>query len=142
MSVFVRDLEASRRFYRDVLGLAETGTGKNGRIVFFSAGAHHHDVSCELARAEGPGPQPKGVPGLYHVAFDVGAAEPELEAARRWVEAHGLAPFGETPTSFCVRDPDGHQIELYVDREVSTRTRQMQASPAARAATANPNAGT
>src|SRR5688500_20267808 len=63
VSLFVRDLDATRRFYSGVLGLTETGTGKNGRIVFFSAGRHHHDVSCELARADGPGPQPKGVPG-------------------------------------------------------------------------------
>jgi len=114
VSLYVRDLEATRRFYRDVLGLAETGTGKNGRIVFFSAGVHHHDVSCELARADGPGPQPKRVPGLYHIAFDVGTTLEDLVRARRDVEAHGLTPFGETQRSFSVRDPDGHQIELYV----------------------------
>ena len=114
VSLFVRDLEAARRFYRDLLGLRETGTGKNGRIVFFSAGVHHHDISCELARAEGPGPQPKGVPGLYHIALDVGASLGDLAAARQWVEAHGLTPFGETPNAFCVRDADGHEIELYV----------------------------
>jgi catechol 2,3-dioxygenase len=117
VSLFVRDLAAARRFYRDVLGLAETGTAKDGRIVFFSAGRHHHDVSCELARAAGPGPQPKGVPGLYHLAFDVGTSLEHLAAARRWVEAHGLEPFGETPASFSVRDPDGHEVELYVARD-------------------------
>jgi len=115
VSLFVRDLEATRRFYRDVLGLTESGTGKDGRIVFFSAGVHHHDLSCELARAEGPGPQPKGVPGLYHIAFDVGASEDDLTRARRHVEAHGLTPFGEYARGFCVRDPDGHEIELYID---------------------------
>ena len=114
VSFFVRDLDASRRFYAGVLGLTETGTGKNGRIVFFSAGRHHHDVSCEVMRDEGPGPQPHGVPGLYHVAFDVGASLEALTQARIGVEAHGLAPFGETPSSFCVRDPDSHMIELYV----------------------------
>ena len=114
MSFFVRDLDATRRFYRDILGLTETGTGKNGRIVFFSAGVHHHDVSCEIARAEGAGPQPHGAPGLYHVAFDVGMSLDDLATARRWVESHGLQPFGETDSSFCVRDPDGHMIELYV----------------------------
>jgi catechol 2,3-dioxygenase len=147
VSLFVRDLAATRRFYGELLGLAETGTGKDGRIVFFSAGRHHHDLSCELARAAGPGPQPKGVPGLYHIAFDVGASLDDLAAARARIEAHGLAPFGETPTSFSVRDPDGHQIELYVDPQLpdggraSARTRQMAASPAASAATASPNAG-
>ncbi len=121
VSLYVRDLEATRRFYRDLLGLAETGTGKGGRIVFFSAGRHHHDVSCELARAEGPGPQPRGVPGLYHIAFAVGDSLDDLAAARRWVEAHGLAPFGETDTSLSVRDPDGHQIELYVELRAALR---------------------
>jgi catechol 2,3-dioxygenase len=115
VSLFVRDLTATRAFYRDLLGLKETGTGKDGRIVFFSAGRHHHDISCELARAEGPGPQPKGVPGLYHIAFEVGDTREALAAARRWVQAHGLAPFGEGESYFCVRDPDGHEIELYVD---------------------------
>lgn len=115
VSLFVRDLDATRRFYRDVLGLAETGTGKGGRIVFFSAGVHHHDLSCELARADGPGPQPKGVPGLYHIAFDVGASLEDLAVARRHLEGHGLRPFGEYARGFCVHDPDGHEIELYVD---------------------------
>jgi catechol 2,3-dioxygenase len=123
VALFVRDLDATRRFYRDILGLAETGTGKNGRIVFFAitdghgpsgtkVGKHHHDVSCELARADGPGPQPKGVPGLYHIAFEVD----DLAAARQWVEQHGFTPFGEYAKGFCVRDPDGHEIELYTDR--------------------------
>jgi catechol 2,3-dioxygenase len=144
VSLFVRDLDASRRFYRDVLGLTETGTAKGGRIVFFSAGRHHHDVSCEVARLEGPA-APKGTPGLYHIAFDVGASLEQLAGARRWAETHGLAPFGETPTSFCVRDPDGHEIELYVEgpepRERGGRTRQMATSPAPSATTAKPNAG-
>lgn len=140
VSLFVRDLEATRRFYHDVLGLAEVGTAKGGRIVFFSAGRHHHDVSCELARAEGPGPQPKGVPGLYHVAFEVGTSVEELAAARRWVETHGLSPFGEMDSCFSIRDPDGHEIELYVDLRGSGRTRQTAATPTASASTAKPNA--
>ena len=141
VSLFVRDLDASRRFYRDLLGLTETGTGKQGRIVFFSAGVHHHDLSCELARADGPGPQPKGVPGLYHIAFDVGATPTALRAARRRVEAQGLAPFGESETSFCVRDPDGNEIELYVELAAPARTRQIATTPATSATTAKPKAG-
>src|SRR2546430_14726091 len=83
VSLFVRDLEATRRFYRDPLGLRETGTGKAGRIAFFSAAPHHHAVSCELARADDPGPQPTGVPGLYHIPSHVGAPLDHLPQARR-----------------------------------------------------------
>lgn len=137
VSLFVRDLEATRRFYRDLLGLTETGSGKDGRIVFFSAGARHHDLSCELARAAGPGPQPKGVPGLYHVAFEVGETADDLAAARRDVEARGLTPFGEYANGFCVRDPDGHEVELYVE---PPRTRPRSSIPASGATTTQPNA--
>ncbi len=115
VSLFVRDLEASVGFYRDRLGLRETGRGKGGRIVFLSAGAHHHDVSLELARAEAP-PTPTGAPGLYHVAFCIGATREALAAARLEAEQAGLAPFGETDGAtpcFCVKDPDGHTVELY-----------------------------
>jgi catechol 2,3-dioxygenase len=117
VSLFVRDLDASLRFYRDLLGLAETARGKGGRIAFLSAGVHHHDISLEAARAEGGGAA-KGAPGLYHIAFCVGTTREELATARREAEGRGLTPFGEmqgaTPC-FCVRDPDGHEIELYVD---------------------------
>jgi catechol 2,3-dioxygenase len=115
VSLFVRDLESSIAFYRDVLGLRETGRGKDGRIVFLSAGAHHHDVSLEVARVEAK-PLPAGAPGLYHVAFCVGNTREALQAARGEAEQAGLQPFGEaggaTPC-FCVKDPDGHTVELY-----------------------------
>lgn len=117
VSLLVRDLDSSVGFYRDFLGLRETGRGKGGRIVFLSAGHHHHDVSLEVARVDTP-PLPAEAPGLYHVAFCVGATREALEAARREAEEAGLVPFGEargaTPC-FCVRDPDGHTVELYVD---------------------------
>ncbi len=118
VSLFVRDLEASIRFYRDILGLNDVGRGKNGRIAFFSTGRHHHDLSIEVARAEGP-ERPRGAPGLYHIAFQVGTTREALAEARRWVESHGLTPFGgmnaSESASFSIRDPDGNEIELYVD---------------------------
>lgn len=117
VSLFVRDLEASVRFYRDLLGLRETGRGKGGRIAFLSAGVHHHDLSLEVARVRAEAPV-KGTPGLYHIAFCIGRSRSLLEDARREAERDGLAPFGEidgvTPC-FCVHDPDGNEIELYVD---------------------------
>ena len=45
----------------------------------------------------------------------VGASLADLAQARLAVESAGLAPYGESATSFCVRDPDWHEIELYVE---------------------------
>ena len=61
-------------------------------------------------------PLPAGAPGLYHVAFCVGSTREDLQAARREAEQAGLQPFGETGGAtpcFCVKDPDGHTVELY-----------------------------
>ncbi|MBI2525881.1 MAG: VOC family protein [Candidatus Rokubacteria bacterium] len=117
VALFVRDLEAALHFYRDLLGLRETGRGKGGRIAFLSAGARPHDIALEVARGAGA-PLPRGAPGLYHIAFRVGRSPDDLAAARREVERQGLVPFGEmagAAPSFCVKDPDGNDIELYVD---------------------------
>ena len=117
VGLYVRDLEVSVRFYRDVLGLKETGRDKGGRIAFLSAGVHHHDLALEAARMEGSLP-PEGAPGLYHIAFRIGSSREELAAARRATETRGFAPFGDAVgdrSSFCVKDPDGHTIELYVE---------------------------
>jgi catechol 2,3-dioxygenase-like lactoylglutathione lyase family enzyme len=120
VSLFVRDLDLARRFYRDVLGLTETGTGQDGRTVYFSAGRHPDDVACELAGVPGPGLQPRGVPGLRHIGFEVGTTLEDLAAARRWVESRGLLAFGESDRGFRVRDPDGHEVELYVELTTSS----------------------
>lgn len=118
VSLFVGNLDASIHFYRDILGLTDAGSSKGGRIAFFTTGAHHHDLSIEVARSEAA-PQPKGAPGLYHIAFQVGTTRDALAAARRWIESHGLEPFGEMDAaesaSFSIRDPDSNEIELYVD---------------------------
>jgi len=45
------------------------------------------------------------VPGLYHVAFEVGETSDDLAAARRDAVAHGLKPFGETVNSFSISIP-------------------------------------
>ncbi len=118
VTLFVRDVEAAARFYRDVLGLIDRGRGKNGRIAFFSAGRHHHDLACQAVGPDAPAPTP-GAPGLYHVAFKIGTTLDALEAARRALQAHGLPVFGDWQSgpshSISTRDPDGHEIELYVD---------------------------
>ncbi|MGH7320052.1 MAG: VOC family protein [Candidatus Rokuibacteriota bacterium] len=118
VTLFVRDVEASARFYRDVLGLVDRGRAKGGRLAFFSAGVHHHDLACQAVEPDAPAPTP-GAPGLYHIAFKVGTTLEELETARRILVARGLPVFGDWVSgrnhSISTRDPDGHEIELYAE---------------------------
>lgn len=126
VTLFVRDVEASARFYRDVLGLKDNGRAKGGRLAFFSAGTHHHDLACQAAGPDAPTPTP-GAPGLYHIAFEIGSTREELEAARATLQAHGLPVFGDwaggSGHSISTRDPDGHEIELYIQQGGVTGTR-------------------
>jgi len=113
VALFVRDLDATRRFYRDILGSRRPGPARRAHRLLLRRRSSPRSVVRAGAR-RGVGAATQGVPGLYHIAFDVGAALDDLAVARRWAETHGLEPFGETPTSFSVRDPDGHEVELYV----------------------------
>src|SRR3954470_19003790 len=87
--LYVRDLERSRRFYRDVLGWHEVGTmGQFGAA--FSSGRTHHEL---LLLAVGPDATP--IPenpriGMYHFGLKVGETDDELREAVRACQEHGV----------------------------------------------------
>lgn len=120
--LYVRDLERSAAFYRDVLGWPQIAGGGLGfpAAAFRSANerTHHELLLIEV------GPDAAAVPagrrvGLYHFGLKVGDSDDELRAAlERLVEA-GVAVVGasdHTVThSLYIEDPDGNEIELYID---------------------------
>lgn len=117
----VRDLERAARFYRDVLGLKEVARGTFGRpMAFFSTGDNHHDVAVMEVGADAPAPAP-GATGLYHVALRIGTTLDELRAARAHLTAHGITQMHVrdhvVSQSIYVSDPDGNNVELYVDAD-------------------------
>jgi catechol 2,3-dioxygenase-like lactoylglutathione lyase family enzyme len=104
-SVLITDVERSRRFYRDVLGLREIPRPSTfGFVVlWFDLGAQHlHLLLSE--RADPPSPR--------HFALRV----TDATAARAELRAKGLAPAETTPIPgadrFFIHDPDGNRIEL------------------------------
>ena len=115
----VRDLERSAVFYRDILGMQEVARYRD-TMVFFSLGQNHHDLGLlQLgAQAELPGPHSLG---LYHVAFKVGDSLDELRECKAQLEQHGVAILGSSDhgvsQSLYIKDPDGIEIELYVDAD-------------------------
>lgn len=118
--LYVRDLERSAAFYRDVLGWkpVDGDAPVRGAAAFSSGRTHHELLLIEV------GPDAAGVPhgrrvGLYHFGLKVGDSDDELRDALAAVQAAGATIVGtsdHTVThSLYVLDPDGNEIELYVD---------------------------
>ena len=116
-----RDIERAARFYRDVLGLKEVARGHFGRpMAFFSTGDNHHDVAVLEVGADAPAPAPQAT-GLYHIALRIGTTLDELRAAQAHLTAHGITDMRIrdhlVSQSIYVNDPDGNNVELYVDAD-------------------------
>ena len=115
----VGNLERSSAFYRDVLGMREVAR-HGGAMAFFSFSQNHHDLGLLQIGADSP-PADPGAVGLYHVAFKVGDSLDELRACKIQLEARGVSIFGMSDhgvsQSLYIYDPDGIEIELYVDAD-------------------------
>lgn len=119
--LYVRDLERSRAFYRDVLGwpeVADVGL-PSARAAAFSAGRTHHELLLiEVGPDAAALPRGRRV-GMYHFGVKVGDTDDELRALLHRVEASGARIVGagdHTVThSLYVLDPDDNEVELYVD---------------------------
>jgi catechol 2,3-dioxygenase len=125
--LYVRDIERSARFYRDVLGwrqilpgAAENGAGRSPVAAFSapSGRTHHELLLIEVGPDAAAQPEGRRV-GLYHFGLKVGDTDEELREALAKVEQSGTTLLGasdHTVThSLYIADPDGNEIELYID---------------------------
>jgi catechol 2,3-dioxygenase len=118
----VSDLNRALGFYCGALGLTEVARRDfgDGMMVFLSAGHTHHDIGLVEVGKQARRPEGADI-GLYHVAFKIGddietlrAAKVHLEASDvpiQWIADHRVSQ------SIYVADPDGNNIELYVDAD-------------------------
>jgi catechol 2,3-dioxygenase len=115
----VRNLDRSIAFYAGVLGLKEVAR-LGQRMVFFSAGANHHDLAILEVGEDAPAPPEMGV-GLAHVAFKIGGSLEALRQAKAHLEARAVPIRGirdhRVSQSIYTEDPDGTVVELYVDAD-------------------------
>lgn len=116
--LYVRDLQQSLSFYRDLLGLDVHGVIFNGRAAVLSGGRTHHELMLiEVGEANGP-LQGKRL-GLYHLGWKVGDNLSMLKQFHHKLSdanypVSGLADH-TISQSIYLKDPDGNEIELYVD---------------------------
>lgn len=123
--LYVRDLEKSSRFYRDVLGwrqiLPADGESMPFAAAAFSApsGRTHHELLLIEVGPDAAGPPPGKRIGLYHFGLKVGDSDDELREALAKLNSAGTPVLGATDHtvthSLYIADPDGNEIELYVD---------------------------
>jgi catechol 2,3-dioxygenase len=119
---YVKDLKQSLSFYRDLLGFKEVGRIFNGAAAALTSGRTHHELLL-IEVGDAPGPTTGRRRGLYHIGIKVGDSLDELRAAKKEFEDAGVAIDGMSDhtvsQSFYLRDPDGNEVELYVDADES-----------------------
>lgn len=120
----VRDRNRSEHFYTQVLGMKIAARMEDPPATFFTIG-NHHDLAILVVGHDGPTAAANS-PGLSHVAFKVGDSIDELRRAKAHVDALGVAvdmiADHTVSQSIYFDDPDGNQIELYVDTSDVWRT--------------------
>jgi catechol-2,3-dioxygenase len=123
--LYVRDLDRSARFYRDVLGWRQILGGADSPLPFPAAAfaapsgrTHHELLLIEVGENAAALPPGRRV-GMYHFGLKVGDSDDELREALRTLHDHGVPITGasdHTVThSLYIADPDGNEIELYID---------------------------
>jgi catechol 2,3-dioxygenase len=149
---YVKNLERSLAFYRDLLGFKEVGRIFDGKAAALTSGRTHHEfLFIEVGDAPGPdieeggpvrsasggysdAPAPRARAGeaspslghrigLYHIGIKIGDSLDELRAALKELQKAGVTITGASDhtvsKSLYLIDPDGNEVELYVDADPS-----------------------
>ncbi len=118
--LYVRDLERSAAFYRDVLGwdVAFPVTLGIPAAAFSSGRTHHELLLIEVGEDAMSVPAGRRL-GLYHFGLKVGDSDDELRTMVARLQESGVTIVGasdHTVThSLYILDPDGNEVELYID---------------------------
>ena len=112
----VADLDASERFYTEVLGLEVSDRYPDsmvpGGMVFMRCNADHHGVALVGGAKKGERSS------LNHFAFEVATLD-EVFRTRAWLRKHGVPiVFEGRRRAGCqiaveFQDPDGNNLEIY-----------------------------
>jgi catechol 2,3-dioxygenase len=119
--LYVSDLARSVEFYEQLLGWHKLPQPEGMPAAAFSGGRTHHELLLiEVGPNAAPIPAGRRV-GMYHFGLKVGDSDDELRAmlARLKTRPDLVRLVGATnhhvTHSLYITDPDGNEIELYID---------------------------
>src|SRR3954464_959567 len=118
--LYVRDLDETVRFYRDVLGFERidemTPDGFKGAAFLRAPGSpNDHDLGLfEIGPSAGPSGAGRTTVGLYHLAWEVDTLDELERTAGRLAEADALVGASDhgTTKSLYGKDPNGIEFEI------------------------------
>jgi catechol 2,3-dioxygenase len=125
VNLWVKDVEASAKFYREVIGVDEAYRRNDILAIFLSNGNTYHDFALmDVDSVIGKGRQP----GVHHFAFEL---ENEVDLVRGYDAALAAGYSFDYTLSADVAhsvyglDPDGNSFEIYADVRPDWRIRRV-----------------
>ncbi len=114
--LYVRDVDRSVAFYRDVLGF-RTKMAIPGRAVFLQAegSTNDHDLGLfQIGAGAGPSEAGRRTVGLYHLAWEVDTLAELARVRDALLQAGALAGASDhvTTKALYAQDPDGLEFEV------------------------------
>jgi catechol 2,3-dioxygenase len=118
--LYVRDLERSAAFYEHVLGWRRISPADLPfPAAAFSSGRTHHELLLIEVGPSASSPPEGRRTGLYHIGLKIGDSDDDLRDALKQLRAAQVEIVGTSDHtvshSIYLLDPDGNEIELYVD---------------------------
>ena len=116
--LYVRDVERSVAFYRDVLGfepITEMAALRGAAFLRAPASTNDHDLGLfQIGPDATDSPAGRGAVGLYHLAWEVDTLADLQELAGRLGDAGALVGASDhgTTKSLYGQDPDGLEFEI------------------------------
>jgi catechol 2,3-dioxygenase len=112
----VKDIERSKRFFEEVLGLPVVARNQRGMVFFSTDVKENHHMLALMPAKEGAAMPTRDHIGMQHVSFELGSFA-ELQDAWRRLRENGVeidhTVFHGVSKSVYFFDPDGNRLEVY-----------------------------